>query len=99
MNQGNRLGDDDVRARLQKCEGWTLADGKLYRRFEFEDFVQAFGFMTSVALAAERMNHHPDWTNVYNRVDIHLSSHDVQGISERDFRLAARIDDLYGDSD
>lgn len=96
MTQRDRLSDEDVRSRLDQLDGWSFTEGKLQRSFEFEDFVQAFGFMTSVALAAERMNHHPDWTNVYNRVDVHLSSHDVDGISERDFRLAARIDALHG---
>ncbi|MDH5171990.1 MAG: 4a-hydroxytetrahydrobiopterin dehydratase, partial [Gammaproteobacteria bacterium] len=60
----------------------------------FKDFVEAFGFMSRVALLAEAMNHHPEWSNVYNRVDIHLTSHDAGGISERDFTLANRIDRL-----
>ena len=95
MSNLERLDDATVRDQLAQLDGWELADGQLHRQLELEDFVQAFGFMTSVALAAERMNHHPDWSNVYNRVDIRLSSHDVGGISDRDFRLARRIDALF----
>jgi 4a-hydroxytetrahydrobiopterin dehydratase len=94
MTRSDRLDEAEIRTRTAQLDGWTFADGKLQRSFELDDFVQAFGFMTSVALAAERMDHHPEWTNVYNRVDIRLSSHDVKGVSERDFRLAARIDAL-----
>jgi 4a-hydroxytetrahydrobiopterin dehydratase len=73
---------------------WALADDKLHREFAFDDFVAAFGFMTRVALLAERMDHHPDWSNVYNRVTIALNTHDVSGLSERDFKLAQAIDKL-----
>jgi 4a-hydroxytetrahydrobiopterin dehydratase len=73
---------------------WSLVDGKLHREFKFGDFVDAFGFMTRVALAAERMDHHPEWFNVYNRVVVDLRTHDCDGISDRDFRLAASIDKL-----
>jgi 4a-hydroxytetrahydrobiopterin dehydratase len=95
MTGKDRLDDAAARTRLEQLEGWTLETGRIRRRFEFEDFVQAFGFMTAVALSAERMNHHPDWSNVYNRVEISLSSHDVDGLSERDFKLAQRIDALF----
>jgi 4a-hydroxytetrahydrobiopterin dehydratase len=87
-----RLGEAEVAARLRELEGWSLDEGRLYRELEFGDFVAAFGFMSSVALIAERMNHHPDWCNSYRTVRIHLMSHDVGGLSERDFALAARID-------
>lgn len=76
--------------------GWTVVDGGLHREFEFADFVAAFGFMSSVALVAEKMDHHPDWSNSYNRVVVDLSSHDVGGITERDHELAGRINDLAG---
>lgn len=84
-------GLDEVLAR-----GWALADdGKaIERRLVFKDFGQAFGFMAAVALACERADHHPDWRNVYNRVDIRLSSHDVGGLTDRDVKLARRIDSL-----
>lgn len=95
MTNRERLDDAAVRTKLEQLEGWILDDGRLHRRFEFDDFVHAFGFMTSVALVAERMNHHPDWMNVYNRVEVHLSSHDVGGLSDRDFELARRISALF----
>lgn len=96
MNRRERISDTDIAGRVDQLDGWTLDDGRLHRQFEFEDFVQAFGFMSSVALVAERMNHHPDWSNSYKTVEIYLSSHDVGGLSERDFELAARIDSLHG---
>lgn len=71
---------------------WQLRDGKLFRSFQFADFVEAFGFMSRVALLAETRNHHPEWSNVYNRVDIELISHDLGGITERDTGLAEAID-------
>ena len=85
-----------MRARLSEIPGWELAEGKLQKTFRFASFVQAFGFMSSVALVAEAMNHHPDWTNVYNRVTIALNTHDVGGISALDFTLARRIEELAG---
>ncbi|MGI9323933.1 MAG: 4a-hydroxytetrahydrobiopterin dehydratase [Pseudomonadales bacterium] len=73
---------------------WTLHDGKLRREFQFRDFVTAFGFMTQVALIAERMNHHPEWFNVYRTVRVDLTTHDAGGISSKDFELASAMDRL-----
>ena len=74
---------------------WKEADNKLFRSFEFRDFSQAFAFMTRVALEAEKMNHHPLWTNVYNKVDIWLNTHDAGDIvTDKDRRLASKIDAL-----
>jgi 4a-hydroxytetrahydrobiopterin dehydratase len=73
---------------------WEHRDDKLYRVLKFDDFVTAFGFMSAVALVAERANHHPNWSNVYNRVDIELWSHDAGGITNRDLALAGSIDVL-----
>lgn len=87
-----RLLDAEVAERMRTLHAWTLVDGKLHRELTFESFVDAFAFMTRVALIAERMNHHPDWSNVYNRVVIDLNTHDVSGLSERDFELARAID-------
>ena len=86
-------GLDDVLA-----AGWTLAeDGKsISRSFKFTDFTEAFAFMTAVALTAEKMDHHPNWSNVYNRVDVTLFSHDFGGLSERDVKLAKRMNALAG---
>ena len=75
-------------------EGWTLSDGMLFREVRFASFAEAFGFMASAAIIAQAMDHHPDWTNVYDRVTIRLQSHDVRGISDRDFELASRMSDL-----
>lgn len=89
-----RMDDADIQRRLAEIPGWELRDGNLYREFRMATFVEAFSFMTSVALIAERMNHHPDWSNVYNVVRIKLSTHDAGGISEKDFALASGINAL-----
>lgn len=73
---------------------WALADDKLHKTFSFDDFVAAFSFMTGAALIAESMNHHPEWSNVYNRVTVELATHDAGGITELDFELARRMDAL-----
>jgi len=74
---------------------WTEADNKLYRKFQFADFSEAFAFMTRVALLAEKANHHPEWKNVWNTVDIWLSTHDAGDVvTDKDHKLAAKIDGL-----
>lgn len=72
-------------------EPWGIVDGKLYREFKFPSFVAAFGFMTQVAILAERADHHPDWSNIYNKVKIYLVTYEAKGISQRDFDLAHEI--------
>ncbi len=89
-----RLEPDEIQQRLAGLPGWSYRDGVLCREYVFADFVRAFGFMTQVALAAEAMNHHPDWSNVYNRVQFRLSTHEAGGVTARDFELAGRIDEL-----
>jgi 4a-hydroxytetrahydrobiopterin dehydratase len=89
-----RLTEAQLREALDSLEGWSLDDGKLRRQFKFADFVDAFGFMSRVALCAERANHHPEWFNVFNRVDIRLTTHDLGGISQRDIALAREINAL-----
>ncbi|MBL8325718.1 MAG: 4a-hydroxytetrahydrobiopterin dehydratase [Rubrivivax sp.] len=84
-----------VAARLAGLPGWALRAGKLHRRFVFDDFAAAFGFMASVALVAERMKHHPEWANVYNQVEVDLVTHDAGGVTELDFALAARMSALF----
>jgi 4a-hydroxytetrahydrobiopterin dehydratase len=96
MAERQKLSEAEVRTRLSEIPGWELVDGKLHRTFRFASFVPAFGFMASIALVAEAMNHHPDWSNVYNRVTIDLTTHDVGGISALDFILAKRIDEIAG---
>lgn len=92
----NELDDATVRSRLANLEGWALRDEKLYRKFSFDDFIAAFGFMTRTALVAESMGHHPEWFNVYNTVEVYLTTHDADGISELDFTLAAKMNALAG---
>jgi 4a-hydroxytetrahydrobiopterin dehydratase len=87
-----RLDDEAIRARLEELPHWSLNDGKLHRELTFRDFVEAFGFMTRVALLAEKANHHPEWHNVWNKVVIDLSTHDASGLTEKDFELAVAID-------
>ena len=89
-----KLTDDEIERRLGDLDGWTYGDGKLRRELRFPDFVAAFGFMTRVALHAEAMGHHPDWSNVYDRVVVELSTHDAGGVTDRDFALASTIDRL-----
>jgi len=86
------LSSADVAERLRTLEGWSERAGKLHRELQFPSFAAAFSFMTRVAFVAEAMNHHPDWCNTYRTVVIDLSSHDVGGISERDFELASAIE-------
>ncbi|MCU7940653.1 MAG: 4a-hydroxytetrahydrobiopterin dehydratase [gamma proteobacterium symbiont of Bathyaustriella thionipta] len=75
-------------------QDWSSNEGKLYREFIFNDFVSAFGFMSQVALIAERANHHPEWSNVYKKVTIYLTTHEVGGISNKDFKLANEINTI-----
>ena len=89
-----KLDADEIRNQLASVPGWAVVDDKLHREFRFESFVAAFGFMSKVALLAERMDHHPEWSNVYGRVVIDLTTHDCQGISGRDFKLALAINAL-----
>ena len=88
QNKRERLSEDKIQEEINKLERWTLKEGKLSKAFDFPNFVQAFGFMTQIALEAEKMNHHPEWCNVYNHVEINLSTHDASGITDYDFRLA-----------
>jgi 4a-hydroxytetrahydrobiopterin dehydratase len=83
-----------IEQELARLADWALNNNKLYRHFVFDNFIEAFGFISQVALLAEAMNHHPEWSNVYNRVDIHLTTHDADGILDRDFTLAGQIDGL-----
>ncbi len=89
-----KLSNAEVRARLDALDGWDLVDEKLHRDFKFANFVQAFGFMTSAAIEAEKMNHHPEWFNVYSKVAVDLTTHEAGGITELDFALAERMNAL-----
>lgn len=89
-----KLGDAQVSDALQELSDWELRDNRLHRRIDFQNFVEAFGFMTQVAIEAERINHHPEWRNVYRTVEIDLITHEVDGITMRDVSLAKIIDDI-----
>ena len=84
----------EAQALPQRLPQWTVRNGKLRRELRFADFSEAFAFMTRVALAAEQLNHHPEWSNVWNRVVIDLTTHDTGGLSNLDVELAGRIDAL-----
>jgi 4a-hydroxytetrahydrobiopterin dehydratase len=88
------LTPDAITAALADLSGWTLADDgrSMHRSLRFGSFREAFGFMTEIALAAEKLDHHPEWTNVYSRVDVKLTTHDSKGLTQRDITLARAID-------
>ncbi len=88
------LTSEEIEEALTPLAGWSLADGKLHRTYQFGDFVEAFGFMTRAALVAERMNHHPEWFNVYNKVIVDLTTHDAGGVTELDLQLAKKMEEL-----
>lgn len=92
-----KLTEVEVEERLEQIQGWSLVAGKLHREFTCKDFVAAFGNMTRVALVAEAMNHHPEWFNVYNKVVIDLNTHSAKGISDLDFKLAGKINEIFAD--
>lgn len=88
------LPDDQIKTELRDLKGWSLQNGKLYKEFVFADFVEAFGFMTKAALHAEKMNHHPEWLNVYNRLSVYLTTHDAGGITANDIKLARTLNSI-----
>jgi 4a-hydroxytetrahydrobiopterin dehydratase len=91
-----KLTDAEISSLMPKAKGWSVVNAKLHREFACKDFVTAFGNMTRVALVAEAMNHHPEWFNVWNRVVIDLNTHSVKGISDYDFTLAEKINEIFG---
>jgi len=94
MGERRKFSEQEITSALRSLNGWSVLNGKLHKEFKFKDFVQAFGFMSSVALIAEGMNHHPDWSNVYNRVVIDLVTHDLGGISSFDVEFATKVGKL-----
>ena len=93
-----KLNADARKAALAKLPGWSEVAGReaIARKFVFKDFNQAFGFMTRAALVAEKMDHHPEWFNVYKTVEVTLSTHDAGGVTELDIKLAETMDKLVG---
>jgi 4a-hydroxytetrahydrobiopterin dehydratase len=96
MTRSRKLTDAEVAAALRGLSGWRVESGKLHREFRFADFSEAFGFMTRAALAAESLNHHPEWFNVWSRVVVDLQTHDAGGLTELDFELARRLNAITG---
>ena len=94
MSKTVKLTETQIAEAVASLDGWQLRDGKLHREFKFKNFVEAWGFMSRVALLAEKMNHHPDWFNVWNTVRIALSTHEVGGLSNSDSELATKINAL-----
>ncbi|KAA3621040.1 MAG: 4a-hydroxytetrahydrobiopterin dehydratase [Bacteroidetes bacterium] len=88
------LNDETINKKIETLNRWNFVDNALEKEFQFKDFVEAFGFMTQVAFWAKKLNHHPDWNNVYNRVKIRLNTHDAGGVTEKDFELAVKIDEI-----
>jgi len=89
-----KLTDAELANALVSLPEWRIQDGKLHRDYRFSDFVHAFGFMTIAALEIEKMNHHPEWFNVWNRVVVDLTTHDAGGITAKDIQLAGTLDRL-----
>jgi 4a-hydroxytetrahydrobiopterin dehydratase len=87
-----KLTDAKLQDALTALPEWRIVKGKLHREYKFADFVYAFGFMTTAALAIEKMNHHPEWFNVYNKVRVDLTTHDAGGITAKDVKLAGLLD-------
>ena len=96
MSRPTRLESAEIADRLKDLAGWAVTNGKLHREFTFPSFADAFRFMTGAAFEAERLQHHPEWCNVYNRVTVDLVTHDAQGITALDFDLARRMQQLAG---
>lgn len=96
MTQRHLLSAEEIEARLSHLPAWRLKDGRLYRELTFASFVEAFGFLASLALIAERMNHHPEIHNVYNWVSLTLWTHDANGLTALDFTLAQAAEQLPG---
>ena len=91
-----KLDESRIAAELLTLRHWSLSDGKLHREFKFPDFTHAFAFMAAAATVAEKLNHHPEWFNVYSRVVVDLTTHDAGGISSKDFDLARAMEALAG---
>ena len=89
-----KLSDAEILERVEKIPGWSVKDAKLHREYKFADFPHAFGMMATAAPAIEKMNHHPEWSNVYNRVTVDLSTHDAGGVTQKDFDLAGLLEGI-----
>ncbi len=93
MKGMKKLSGAELDSALAGLPGWQMAAGKLHREYRFADFIHAFGFMATAALAIQKMNHHPEWSNVYNRVTVDLTTHDAGGITDNDIALAKLLEE------
>ena len=89
-----RLSDEQINTELAGLPGWSVVNGKLHKNFVFDDFINAFGFMCKAAIHIEKMNHHPEWFNVYNKISVDLTTHDAGGITQNDIALAKILNSL-----
>ncbi len=94
MHSMEKLSSEEIQKELSNLPGWSEIGGKLHKDFEFADFNQAFGFMTRAAMEIEKMNHHPEWFNVYNKLSVDLMTHDAGGITQNDVALAKILNSL-----
>ena len=94
LNSMIRLSQEDIEEELKDLQGWSVENEKLHKEFLFDNFNQAFGFMTRSAMEIEKMNHHPEWFNVYNKITIELTTHDAGGITKNDVNLAKILNSL-----
>ncbi|QLG46636.1 4a-hydroxytetrahydrobiopterin dehydratase [Costertonia aggregata] len=90
----NKLSEKEIAQKLEKLEGWEYVDGAIETSFEFKNFKEAFSVMTRIAFECEAQGHHPDWSNVYNSLNIRLNTHDADGVTEKDFELAHSIESI-----
>ena len=95
QNRYRKLSESEIELAISSMKDWTVKESKLHRSFKFKNFIEAFTFMTEVAFHAEKMDHHPEWFNVYNTVTIDLKTHDVDSISEHDIKLASEINSIF----
>jgi 4a-hydroxytetrahydrobiopterin dehydratase len=89
-----KIPQEEIEKELKGMPGWTIVKGKLHKEFQFDDFNQTFGFMTRAAMYIEKINHHPEWFNVYNKLIVDLTTHDAGGITENDIKLAKTLNSL-----
>lgn len=89
-----KLTEQEINDKLENLEGWEYSENALHTSFEFENFKEAFTLMTRIAFEAEAQQHHPDWSNVYNQLEIKLSTHDAGGVTEKDFKMANAIEGI-----
>lgn len=96
MARPEKLNPDAVKTHMNELECWSMVEGReaIHKTFTFKNFVQAFGFMTQSAIIAEKLDHHPEWSNVYKTVEVTLATHDVDGLTELDFKLAKAMDKI-----